>query len=74
MKEVIDIEIYTPTITLNQFLKWARIVETGGQAKNLIQSGMVKVNGDVEVRRHRSLKDGDLVEVEGKIYKVVSKK
>ncbi|MGB9857828.1 MAG: RNA-binding S4 domain-containing protein [Dictyoglomaceae bacterium] len=69
-----EVEIYTSTITLNQFLKWAQIAETGGQAKNLIISGKVKVNGEVELHRHKVLKDGDLVEIDGNIYKVVQKK
>ncbi len=69
-----EIEIYTLGITLNKFLKWAHIVETGGQAKMLIISGRVKVNGETEVRRHKVLKDGDLVEINGNIYMVVYKK
>ncbi|MCS7202135.1 MAG: RNA-binding S4 domain-containing protein [Dictyoglomus sp.] len=69
-----EIEIYTPTITLNKFLKWARIVETGGQAKMLIISGKVKVNGEREIRRHKVLKDGDIIEINGSSYKVVYRK
>ncbi|MEN2984167.1 MAG: RNA-binding S4 domain-containing protein [Dictyoglomaceae bacterium] len=69
-----EIEIYTPTITLNKFLKWARIVETGGQAKMFIISGKVKVNGEREIRRHKVLKDGDIIEINGNSYKVVYRK
>lgn len=58
--------IHTPTIELGQFLKWARVVETGGQAKILITRGAVRVNGEVERRRGRTLCPGDVVEVEGK--------
>lgn len=68
MKEV---KIYTPTITLGQFLKWARIVETGGQAKNIILSGKVKVNGEIVLHRSRKLNIGDIVEVNGEEYIVV---
>ncbi|HOP94199.1 MAG: S4 domain-containing protein YaaA [Dictyoglomaceae bacterium] len=68
MKEV---KIYTETITLGQFLKWGSIVETGGQAKSLILSGKVKVNGEIELHRGRKLKAGDMVEVEGEKYLVV---
>ncbi len=53
----------TGTIKLDQFLKFHGLVETGGQAKGLIQSGEVKVNGDVETRRGRKLKPGDVVEM-----------
>lgn len=52
-------------IKLDQFLKLADIVSTGGQAKLLILDGMVRVNGVVETRRGRKLYDGDRVEVDG---------
>ena len=46
---------------LDQFLKWKGIADTGGQAKNLICSGLVTVNSLVETRRGRKLIHGDLV-------------
>ena len=52
-------------IKLDQFLKLAQIVQTGGQAKILIQAGQVLVNGEVETRRGRKLYAGDVVEVDG---------
>lgn len=52
-------------IKLDQFLKLAQIALTGGQAKAMIFEGLVKVNGEVELRRGRKLRDGDRVEVEG---------
>ena len=52
-------------IKLDQFLKLAQIAMTGGQAKAMILEGLVKVNGEVELRRGRKLRDGDRVEVEG---------
>ena len=48
-------------IKLDAFLKWQRLVETGGQAKVDIQNGEVKVNGEVEIRRGRKLVNGDKV-------------
>ena len=53
------------TIKLDQFLKLAQVVQTGGQAKQLIQAGYVLVNGVVETRRGRKLQAGDTVEVDG---------
>jgi ribosome-associated protein len=53
------------TIKLDQFLKLAQVVQTGGQAKQLIQGGYVTVNGVVETRRGRKLRVGDTVEVDG---------
>lgn len=52
-------------IKLDQFLKLAGVVETGGQAKVMIQTGQVNVNGAVETRRGRKLRVGDVVEVNG---------
>ena len=46
---------------LDQFLKWNNIVSTGGEAKMLINSGQVSVNGEIEKRRGRKLKRGDVV-------------
>ena len=42
-----EIEIRTPFIKLDSFLKFAGAAETGGQAKELVQDGQVKVNGEV---------------------------
>lgn len=55
----------TPTIKLDQFLKWANLVQTGGEAKMLIQAGEVKVNGVMETRRGRKLVAGDRVSIYG---------
>lgn len=52
-------------ITLGQFLKLAGLVSTGGEAKELIVSGFVLVNGQVETRRGRKMAAGDTVHVEG---------
>ncbi|MCB0025710.1 MAG: RNA-binding S4 domain-containing protein [Caldilinea sp.] len=60
------------TIKLEQFLKLAQVVATGGQAKMLIQSGAVRVNGVVETRRGRKLRPGDSVVVDGEELIVVS--
>ena len=52
-------------ITLDQFLKQSGIVESGGHAKILIQSGEVLLNGVVEIRRGKKLAPGDIVELFG---------
>jgi ribosome-associated protein len=57
-------------IELQQALKLARVVESGGQAKYMIQNGEVKVNGVVETRRRRKLYPGDSFEVEGEVYHI----
>lgn len=57
-------------ITLQQLLKLMDVVGTGGQAKQLIQSGEVKVNSIVETRRRKKLYPGDSVEVYGEVYEI----
>ena len=52
-------------IKLDQFLKLARVVQSGGEAKHMIQSGEVRVNGEIETRRGRKLRHGDVVVVQG---------
>jgi ribosome-associated protein len=57
-------------LRLDHFLKLIAQSETGGQAKLMIQSGEVKVNGEVETRRRRKLVVGDVVEVGGSRFPV----
>lgn len=57
-------------IQLDQFLKMENVVGSGGEAKHFIREGNVVVNGEVETRRGRKLRSGDLVEVNGKQYTV----
>jgi ribosome-associated protein len=57
-------------IKLDSFLKWQNLVETGGQAKLLIQDGEVRVNGKIETRRGRKLIKGDKVTFKGKTLTV----
>jgi len=58
-----------PKICLDQFLKTCG-VETGGQAKRLIQGGEVLVNNEVETRRRRKLIPGDEVQLYEDIFVV----
>lgn len=65
-----DIPIRGETIDLDQFLKLAGVASTGGHAKHLIQEGAVQVNGEIETRRRRALKCGDIVRAEGEEFRV----
>jgi ribosome-associated protein len=68
---MIEISIDSEYIKLDQFLKLADIASTGGHAKFLILEGLVKVNGEVEIRRGKKLRPQDIVEVEENKIKVV---
>ena len=58
-------------LELNAFIKLKGLAPTGGQAKLIIRSGVVKVNGEVETRNKKKLHDGDRVKVDGKEWVVV---
>jgi len=55
------VPITTDFITLDSLLKWTGVVDTGGQAKALIASGFISVNGELETRRGRKLRTGDQI-------------
>ena len=55
------VRITTPFIKLDSFLKFAGAVETGGQAKELVQEGKVLVNGEPCAMRGKKLRPGDRV-------------
>ncbi|SDC43577.1 MULTISPECIES: RNA-binding S4 domain-containing protein [unclassified Candidatus Frackibacter] len=67
-----NIAIKTDTINLDQFLKWANLTSTGGEAKLIIKEGKVMVNGEIEERRSATLYPGDVIEIKGNKYKVTS--
>ena len=64
------VKIETPFIRLDALLKFAGAVETGGEAKLLIQEGEVKVNGQVCTQRGKKLCPGDRAELDGQVYLV----
>ncbi|MDF2838860.1 MAG: hypothetical protein K0S60_563 [Evtepia sp.] len=60
-----EIAISTEFIKLEGLLKFAGIVETGGEAKVMIQEGAVSVNGEVCLMRGKKLRPGDVVTLPG---------
>ena len=59
-------------IKLGQALKLAGFVESGVEAKIVVQDGLVKVNGEVDTRRGKKLVPGDVVEFENREFEVTS--
>lgn len=57
-------------IKLGQALKAAGFVESGVEAKEVIQDGLVSVNGEIDTRRGRKLYDGDVVVFDGEEIKI----
>ena len=60
-------------IKLGQALKAVGAVESGVEAKEVIQEGLVLVNGEIDTRRGRKLYEGDLVEFDGIQIKIEKK-
>lgn len=65
-----DVPIRDESIRLGQFLKLASLIESGADAKAVISDGLVEVNGEVETRRGRQLRAGDVVTFEGQSARV----
>lgn len=57
-------------IKLGQALKAAGLVDSGVEAKEVIQNGLVKVNGETDTRRGKKLYAGDIVEFDGEEIKI----
>lgn len=66
------IAIHTETIRLDAFLKLTGLVDTGGQAKLLIQEGRVLVNGEICPQRGKKLRPGDTVALEESRFQVAA--
>jgi len=65
------IKIDTEFIKLDQFLKMVNIAGSGGQAKIMIISEEVSVNGEIEIQRGKKLRSGDTIEVENKKFQII---
>ena len=71
MNEAItEVSIGGEMIRLGQFLKYSGLLDSGGDAKEVVIDGFVKVNDEVDRRRGRQLHDGDLVTFEGRTVRV----
>ena len=59
-----EIKFNTEFIKLQQFIKLARVVGQGSDAKMLILDGIVKVNGNICLERGKKIRNGDIIEIE----------
>ena len=65
------IEINTQYITLQQFLKYVGIADTGSHAKFLIEEYDILVNGQIVKQRGKKLYSGDRIEFDSQTYEIV---
>ena len=68
-----DVPLAAEPIRLGQFLKLAGLAEDGGHARELIEAAEVQVNGRVETRRGAQLRAGDVVAVQGRRARPVTR-
>lgn len=62
------ITITTEFIKLQDLLKLANAVASGGEAKERVQAGQVRVNGEICTQRGKKLRPGDTAEMDGQEY------
>ena len=67
-----NINITTEYIKLDQFLKLSGITGTGGESRVFISENEIYVNGELEERRGRKLRQDDLIKIGGETYKINS--
>ncbi|MDD5731000.1 MAG: RNA-binding S4 domain-containing protein [Candidatus Omnitrophica bacterium] len=65
-----DFQLKTEFIALDNMLKALHLVASGAEARQCIQSGQVKINGQVETRVRRKLRAGDFVEFGHELIKL----
>jgi ribosome-associated protein YbcJ (S4-like RNA binding protein)/GNAT superfamily N-acetyltransferase len=65
-----EVVVHDTAIRLGQLLKLAELVDTGSEAKELLATGTVEVNGEPETRRGRQLQDGDEVRARDRAVRV----
>ena len=70
MKQEVQFALKGEYITLDALMKAAGLAGTGGEAKGRIQCGEVKGNGEVEPRRGRKLRGGEMVECNGTAVRI----
>ena len=66
------VKINTDFIQLQSFLKFKGIAETGGQAKEFIQDGMIRVNGEVCTARGKKIRPGDIISAFAVDYEITN--
>lgn len=60
-----NIEIKTDMIQLDQFLKWADVIESGGQIRPLLDEKRIFVNDTLCLAKRKQLHAGDIVDIKG---------
>jgi len=65
-----QVEITKEPVELYKLLKFESLVSSGGEAKFVISEGLVKLNGEIEIRKRKKLVSGDIVEFNGEKFQL----
>ena len=70
--QILEVGISTEYIALNDLLKIAGVVDSGGAGKALVASGVVNVDGKQELRKTNKIRPGQEVQVEDTLIRVTA--
>ena len=70
-KKTQKIYINSDYITLAQFLKFADVIRSGGEAKLFLKENKVYVNEELDTRRGKKLREGDVVKVDDQVFEIL---
>ena len=62
LKKMREVEINNEPVELYKILKFEGMTSSGGEAKLMIEQGLVNVNGSVETRKRKKIVSGDIIE------------
>jgi ribosome-associated protein len=57
-----EVELTKEPVELFKILKFEGLVASGGEAKSVIAEGLVKINGEIEIRKRKQIVSGDIIE------------
>ena len=64
------IDITKEPVELYKILKFEGLAESGGQAKAMIDAGLVLLNGEIEIQKRKKIMSGDIITVEDNSFKI----
>jgi len=73
MKKLFEYQLTQDFVELNHLLKFAGLVESGGAGGAMVTTGVVKVDGQVELRKRNKIRAGQVVTVKGLEIRVLAK-
>lgn len=73
LHKIAIVEISESPIELYKLLKFANLVQSGAQSKIVISENLVKVNGEVEIKKRKKITEDDIIEFNGQKIRIIKK-